>query len=396
MRRRIVTNLGRTRRPLALGALLCAATLVAAPAAVKSQVQASKPRATPAAKPAAAGSEGTFYIGNYGGTITILDEATEKVVGQIPLKNGMPGDLQPSDDRTRFYVTDATGEKIEIVDRLKRETLDTFTLSHDKTKTRIWDLTPDPHDKYVMLTYRNYTKLNDRFDIGPMTLVQYDLAAHKITRTIPWPKNEEQDGAGLIFSPDGKLMYMFGDDILIYETTNFTQVDKWDLSRPLEEGSGRISLGGLDPFSDDPGFYTGLLTMQDPLQNRRIMGIGRIDLMKKSIDFHPVGPARALSFTVTRDHKRAYGLARDVGDYEFWTFDLESYKVINRTPFRGRPRMAIRASSDGKTLYIYQAGNTIDLYDTATFKLLRTITLDGDMTRLLLFPPPGRAAASRN
>jgi hypothetical protein len=58
--------------------------------------------------------------------------------------------------------------------------------------------------------------------------------------------------------------------------------------------------------------------------------------------------------------------------------------------------MAIRASSDGKTLYIYQAGNTIDLYDTATFKLLRTITLDGDMTRLLLFPPPGRAAAGRN
>ncbi len=64
--------------------------------------------------------------------------------------------------------------------------------------------------------------------------------------------------------------------------------------------------------------------------------------------------------------------------------------MINRTPFRGRPRMALRVSSDGKTIYIFQAGNTIDLYDAATFKLLRTITLDGDMTRLLLFPPPTR------
>ena len=175
-----MTNFGRTRRPLTLGALLCAATLVAAPAAVTSQAQTSKPPTTGAAKSAIAGSQGTFYIGNYGGTITILDEATEKVVGQIQLKNGMPGDLEPSADRSRFYVTDATGEKIEIVDRLKRETLDTFTLSHDKTKTRIWNLTPEPHDQYVMLTYRNYTKLNDRFDIGPMTLVQYDLATHKI------------------------------------------------------------------------------------------------------------------------------------------------------------------------------------------------------------------------
>ncbi len=124
-----------------------------------------------------------------------------------------------------------------------------------------------------------------------MTLVQYDLATHKITRTIPWPKNQEREGAEIIFSPDGKLMYFFGDDILIYETENFTEVDNWDLSRPLEEGSGRVSLGGLDPFSDEPGFYTGLLTMHDPVQNRRIMGIGRIDLVKKKIDFHPLGPA---------------------------------------------------------------------------------------------------------
>ena len=99
---------------------------------------------------------------------------------------------------------------------------------------------------------------------------------------------------------------------------------------------------------------------------------------------------------MTRDHKRAYGLFRDIGEYEFWTFDLETYRVINRTPFAGRPRMAMRVSSNGKVLYIYQAGNTIDLYDSTTFKLLRTITLDGDMTRLLLFPPPARAGAARH
>ena len=38
---------------------------------------------------------------------------------------------------------------------MKRETIDTFTLSQDRTKARIWDLQPDPHDKYVILQYRN-------------------------------------------------------------------------------------------------------------------------------------------------------------------------------------------------------------------------------------------------
>ena len=42
--------------------------------------------------------------------------------------------------------------------------------------------------------------------------------------------------------------------------------------------------------------------------------------------------------------------------------------------------MALRTSSNGKLLYIYQAGNTIDLYEAATYKYLRTITLDADMT----------------
>ena len=344
-----------------------------------------------------AGSLGTFYVGTYAGSIAIIDEATEKLIGQIPMKNGIPGGFTLSNDRSRFYVEDASFEKIEIVDRVKRETIDTFTLSQDKTKTRIWNAEPDPHDRYLIMAVRDYTKLSDRWDIGPMRLIQYDLGTHKITRTIPWPKGEEREGVNVIFSPDGKLLYLFSEDVLIYETENFTQVDKWDLSRPLEEGAGPVSFGGLDPFSDDPGFYTGLFTMQDKLENRRIMGLGRVDLAKKKIDFHPIGPARPLTFTVTRDHKRAYGLFRDIGEYEFWTFDLDSYRVVSRTPFRGRPRMNLRVSSDGKMLYIFQAGNTIDLWDAATLKPVRTITLDGDMTRLMLLPPaPAGAAAARH
>ena len=62
--------------------------------------------------------------------------------------------------------------------------------------------------------------------------------------------------------------------------------------------------------------------------------------------------------------------------------------MISRQPFKGRPRMGLRVSSNGNYIYIHTAGNTIDLHDATTFARLRTITLDGDMTGFLLVPPP--------
>jgi DNA-binding beta-propeller fold protein YncE len=342
------------------------------------------------AKPVPAGN-GTMYIASYKGVIYEIDEATEKVVAEIPAKSGIPGGVQFSNDRSKMYVRDATFEKIEVIDRVKRTTIDTYVLSAGATKTRIWSLRPDPNDKYLILLVKNYTLNGDKWEIGPPTLVQFDLASRKIAKTIPWPKGEEREGVNVIFSPDGKLLYLFAEDVLIYETEKFTEVDRWNLAQQQEQGIGRINLGGFDPFSDDPGFYTGLLTQQDPINNRRIMGLGRVDLAGKKIDFRPIGPARGMAFGFNREKKRGYGLAfGGVNENEFWTFDLENYKVIGRTQFAGRPRMGFRVSSNGNYIYIHTAGNTIDLHDTTSFKLQRTITLDGDMTGFALLPPPKR------
>ena len=54
--------------------------------------------------------------------------------------------------------------------------------------------------------------------------------------------------------------------------------------------------------------------------------------------------------------------------------------------------MALRSSSNGKIIYIYEAGNTIDLYEAGTYKYLRTLTLDADTTTELFVVPPAAAA----
>lgn len=341
----------------------------------------------PASGSAMAGGDQLLYIGTYDGSIHIFDEATAQKVGDIKLKTGIPRSLTLSQSRTKFYVLDSTLEKVEIVDIATRSSLSTFTLSEGNKQTRIRALQVDPLERFVIFLTRSATRLIDRWEISEISLQLYDLAQKKITRTIPWPRGEEQEFVNIRFSPDGKLLYFFGEDVVILETENFTEVDTWALSQSIEPGLGRISFGSVDDFNEDPGFLTGLFTIQDPVQHRRIMGIGRVNLVGKSVDFTPMGPPEGVSFTLSPDRKRGYGLVQQIGRYEFWAFDVEQRKLIGRTPFAGRPRMALRVSSNGRLLYLFNAGPTIELLDATTYKSLRTIEMTADQTTGLFVLP---------
>jgi hypothetical protein len=355
---------------------------------------AQTPRPSPLPRPS--GGTGTMYIGGYPNLIWIIDEATEKIVGTIRTK-GIPRRLGLTRDRQRFYIVDATTEVVDVVDIASRATRDTFTLSEGNKRVRITSMEPDPSNRYAILLTRTATKLRDRVEIGPSTLLQYDLTEHKVMRTIPWPDGQERDQANLLFSPDGKLLYFLGNEILIFETTTFTQVDKWDVSN-LEEGLGQVSMtfggfGGLDTTNDAPGFVTTTLTLEDPVQRRRMLGVARINLTKKDYEFYTLGPATGVSFALAPDGRRGYGLESSIDRYQFWSFDLAARRVSSRAEFTGRPRMSLKTSSNGQLLYIYNAGDTIDIYDGATFKYLRTITLPGDVTTQFYVVPRAMTSA---
>ena len=348
-----------------------------------------------AQQPRLSGGNGTLYIGGYPNLIWIIDEATEKTTGTIQVKSGIPRRLGLSRDLKRFYITDATSEFVEVIDIASKTTIDTFRLTEGNKRVRISSLEPDPQHRYAIMLTRTAIKQRDHVEIGPSTLQQYDLKEHKVMRTIPWPNGQEQDNANLMFSPDGKLLYFLGNEIRIFETENFTQVDQWDLSN-FEEGLGQVSVsfggfGGVDTVNDESGYLTTTLTVEDPVQNRRMMGVARINLTKKDLEFYTLGPAGGVNFALAPDRKRAYGLESSVGRYQFWTFDLDQRKVVSRAEFEGRPRMSLKTSSNGRLLYIYNAGETIDIYDGASYKYLRTITLPGDVTtQFYVVPKPAK------
>jgi hypothetical protein len=372
-------------RPAAIAAAVIAASFLLGPVAAQQRKEARL-----------SAGNGTLIIGTYPDKFHIIDEATEKVVGTIPFKSGIPRRTTLSRDRKRFYTIEAGMEKVEIIDIATRSTIDTFSLSEGNKRVRIRSIEPDPLHRFVMLLTASATKMTDRFEIGAPTIMQYDLKEKKVVRTVPWPNNDERQNVQIQFSPDGKLMYLFSDqDVLIYDTGSFAQVDKWELSKPIEEGFGRLEFGQSDAYNDEPGFYTAIFNVSDPIQHRRTMGIGRVNLAAKTVDFYTMGPSSPVSFAMAPGRKVAYGLFQDIGRYEFWRFDLEHRKLANRVEFKGRPRMSLKTSSNGKVLYIYNAGETIDLYDAETYQYLRTISLEGDMTaELFVFPQPPSAVSA--
>lgn len=349
----------------------------------------------PAAPQATAAGDGTIYVGTYANKIYKVSEASMKVVDSIPVSIGIPMGLLLSANRKHFYVIEPRNEKIELVDIESKKSLDTFTLSDEDRRVMIWGLNVEPNERFAVMLVKTYQKKNDRWEISKSPIMlKYDLGRKVVTDTIALPKGEEREFAQILFSPDGSLMYFFGNDALVYNTATLKQVERWELARTLDDGMGRFNFGFPDDPFEEPGFYTGLFYVSDPVQHRSLMGVARVDLVQRKTDYYTLGPSQGMRFALAPGRKKAFGLRSSVGTYEFWAFDLENRRVIGKTPFKGRPRMGLAVSSNGRYLYIHTAGPTIDLYDTEGFKLARSVDLGADMTDFVLIPRSPAAGTS--
>lgn len=371
----------RSRRIAGLAAVFCSvAVLAARPAPAQ---EASLP-------PEVSAGDGTLYLGGFPSRIFVIDEATTRVVDEIAVPHGSPRAMVVSEDRGRFHFLDPTMEYLTTVDVASREVTDSFRLGAGNRTVRIRGFRVAPDGRTAILNLDTAVKRIDRFEIEPYRLVEVDLRTREILQELPWPAGEPTPRSRFLYSPDGEYVYHFGRDVVILETDGFTEVDRWSLREPVEPGVGPIRFGfSADLLYEEPGFFTNLLTLRDEAQDRDLLGVARIDLPNREVDFYTLGPARNIQFALAPGRRTAYGLQSGIEGYEFWTFDLERRRVGLRRQIAGRPRMALDVSTSGRVLYVSSAGNTIDFYDAASFDYLSTLTLDGDMTSgLVVVPPP--------
>ncbi|MGQ0646944.1 MAG: hypothetical protein ACT4P7_05205 [Gemmatimonadaceae bacterium] len=334
------------------------------------------------------GGTGTVYYGTYDKKILVIDEATMTVRDSMRVAIGIPIGLSLSGDRKKMYAIEPRFEEVEVFDLATRKSVDRFSLSNDTLRVRITGFNIDPRDRFAVFLVKTMRRRSDRFEIGKPTLLKYDLAKKVVTDTIKWPEGQEREFAQILFSPDGDLMYFFTvEDILIYDTRTLKQVDRWDLQRSIDDGMGTWSFGFPESLYEEPGYFTGLFRTTDPVNRRTLMGVARVDLVRRNVDsFYTLGPSEGVGFALAPGRRRAYGLRQQVGNYQFWMFDLDARRVVQRVDFEGRPRMGLTVSTNGRLLYVHTAGPTIDLYDAETLRHVRTVEFRADMTDVIVVP----------
>jgi len=337
-----------------------------------------------------------LYIGAWPSRVLVIDEAQGKVVDQIPI-SGTPQGLTISYDKKKIYAT-TWQNGIEVIDLATRKVINSFTLEDGNRIVRLSGFAPDPQDQLLYGMIRVAVKQIDRFEIEKPKFAVIDLAQKKIVKTFDFPREYDTPfgfQAGYRVSPDGKLLYVFKEDVLIFDLKDFKQVDKIELSKPVHPGMFPIRVGGNDP-NEDPSTVTSIFNATDPVVRRRIFGIASLNLNTRQLDFTPIGPAVGMTgLQLTPDRKTGYTVAftgTGAGGVaqrtEFWVFDIPTRKLLRKQEFDARTRFSFALSGDGKKLYIYLAGPTLDIYDAQTFKLERTITFDGDTTTGLLVVRP--------
>jgi WD40 repeat protein len=250
----------------------------------------------------------------------------------------------------------------------------------------------DPAGRYLYTTMRVAVKDIDQYRLEPPHFVVIDLQDKKIAKTFPFPKELDQ---GFAFtatykvSPDGKLLYVFDQDILVYDLNDFHQVDRMDFAKPLYPGASPYRLAANDDPNDDPQVVTSVFTSVDPIVHKETLGLAKLDLLTRKIDYKPIGPALPMvSFMLTPDRKLGYSLmftgAGANRRNEFWVWDIDQHKVIQKSEFPSRFNARFSMSSDGKKLFLYGAGSMIEVFDAKTLASKKLIYLNKDTTTNLI------------
>jgi len=88
-------------------------------------------------------------------------------------------------------------------------------------------------------------------------------------------------------SPDGKLLYVFQDDILVFDLATFKQVDKIALAQPEYPGATPYRLSANEDSFDAPDTVTSVFTSVDEVVHKGNIGSGKDHLLTRKVDLLP-------------------------------------------------------------------------------------------------------------
>lgn len=331
---------------------------------------------------------GTMFLGGYPNQLMVIDEAKGSVTQEIKLETGLPMSMRLSDDGKLLYATTITTSGIEVMDVATRKIISSFSLNTPTTRYRFTGGVPDRSGRYFYILATRIDKNLDTFRISKLQFMVVDLQTKAVVKTADLDADDQKFSyrGALMLSPDGKTLYAFRDKVIVVNTADLKTVDHFDLAKPDFPGMQDVSFGGGVGRLQTPGQFVSLFETEDPYIHNKTFGVARLDLDTRQFSFTPIGPSpRALSgLEVSPDGKSGYTVAvnGDLGNQrcEFWRFDLDTSKALDKAEFPCRRRFYFGISGDGRNLYIYGAGFDVAVYDAKTLKPKTDWELTHDIT----------------
>ncbi len=333
----------------------------------------------------------TVFMGSYPDKMLIVDEATGEIKDRITLVSGLPTAMRISNDQKKIYVSTITTSGIEVIDTATKKVINSFSLNTPTVRYRFGGGVPDPTGKYFYTMIQKFEKMQDRWTVSPQMFGVIDLTRKAVVRTADVPDEDVRNGAGrgnYMLSKDGSTLFLIRDKVLVVDTASLKVKDRLEFSKPEATGIEGVSFGGGVEALRNPDQYVSMFTAQDPYIRNKVYGVGRFDLVSKTFDFRPIGPAPVgggmAGLQVSKDMKEGWTVVTQekVGNKrcEFWHLDLTTNLVKNKAEFPCRTRFQFGMSGDGKLLYIYGASYDIEMYDAQTLQHVKTIDLGNDTT----------------
>ena len=337
----------------------------------------------------------TLFLGAYPDQVLVFDDAKGVVEKRIQLSTGLPMSLNMSVDKKTIYATTNDHDGVEVIDVATRRVISHFVLDTATTKYRMYGATPDPTGKFLYAVTTEIVKQPDHFDVGMPKYTVIDIAAQKIVKTAEIEAEDLPGNTGFLgrfsdISTDGKYLYQFREKVAIIDAATLKVVERLDLTKPEDPSMRHLGYGEQLNTLSRPGYHVSLFNAADPYVHHNVFGIARFNLDTRGVDFTPIGPAvdEMSGLQVAPDMKNAWTVATFGGELgnkhcEFWHFDLATNKVMNKSELPCRTNEFsnhVVVSSNGKKLYVYGNGYTIEVYDSATLKPVATWDLNSDCT----------------
>jgi DNA-binding beta-propeller fold protein YncE len=355
----------------------------------------------------AASAAQLMYIGTLDKKLLVIDEDKEEVVDTIAL-GGIPRTTALSADHKKLYIF-TTQMLLETVDLETRKVVSSFSLADSRSRPRMQASAPDrllqggnsrysgiavdPNGRYLYSTMKVAVKDIDEYRIEPPQFVTIDLQEKKIAKSWPFPKQMDQGfgfNATYKVSPDGKLLYVFQDDILVFDLATFQQVDKIALAQPPYPGASPYRLAANDDAMDSPDTVTSVFTSVDAVVHKGTLGIASINLNSRKLEYFPIGPLlQMMGFQLSPDRKVGYSVMPKIAtganrETEWWKWDVASHSVVKKKTFEARPTFRFSVGGDGRKLYLYGAGSSLEVWDADTLESRKLLFLNKDTTTNLV------------